>query len=112
MTPTLIRSAIIVAIIVQILWAFAPRHGHLPRSPETIAAIEARATNPSEATDSALFAQIHRDVKRNTRNGFILLVTLFLADIAAIYFFWNHRLKPTPVSPCLITTSKGHRQHE
>ncbi len=93
MNRPLIRSA----IIVQILWAFAPRHGHLPRSPETIKAIEAHAKNPSEATESVIFAQIHQDVKRNNRNGQILLLTMLLADIAAIYFFWNHGLnKPQP----------------
>lgn len=97
MKRALIRSAIIVAIIVQILWAFAPRHGHLPQSPETIEAIEAHATNPSEATESVIFAQTRQDIKRNTRNGFILLLTMLFADVAAIYFFWNHGVKkPQP----------------
>ncbi len=94
MNRTLIRSALIAAIILQIMDALELRNGLLPRSPETVAASDAYKANPTEATRATLSALTHQDAERN---GQILLITMLLADIAAIYFLWNHGVKkPSP----------------
>jgi hypothetical protein len=93
MKRLLIRSAIIVAIVLQIKWSFELRHGSLPRSPETVTAANAYKANPTEATRATLSALMRQDVRRNSRNDLVLLAIMLLADSAAIYFLWNHGVK-------------------
>jgi len=96
MKRLLIRSSIIVAIILQVMWSLELRHGALPRSPETVAAANAYKANPTEATRATLSALMRQDVRRNSRNDLVLLAIMLLADVAAIYFLWNHGLKKPP----------------
>jgi hypothetical protein len=88
----LIRLAIVSVIVLEILWALAPRNLSEPKSPETIQAIQAYQTNPSAATRSTMLGELHRDVSYNERRGLILLGVMLVADIVAIYFFWNYRV--------------------
>jgi hypothetical protein len=84
------------AILLQLSWATALRNGVLPRSPETLVAIEAYKASHSEATKQAMFDQIHRDIARNHQHDQIVLCLVLLADVVAIYAFWNYGvIKPT-----------------
>jgi len=90
MNRILIRLAIVVAIVFELAWTFQLRNLSSPKSPETVQAIHVYQASPTAENKATMLEQIHRDVSHNARHGQILFGLMVLADIAAIYFFWNY----------------------
>ena len=90
MNRTVIRLAIVAAIVFELVWALEPTNLLLPRSQETVQAIHAYQASPSAANKAAMLEQMHHDGQRNARRGQILLGLMLFADIVVIYFFWHY----------------------
>jgi hypothetical protein len=90
MNRRVIRFAIVVAVVFEIIWSLEPRNMSWPRSSETAQAIHVWQASPSDSTKAAMLEQTDLDVARNTRHGQILLGLMLVADIVAIYFLWNY----------------------
>ena len=93
MKTWLIRGVILLAILADVWWASAPRNMLVPRSEQTVAAIHAFQANSTPNNKAAMLEQLHRDGDRNLLHGQIELGLIVLANIAAIYFFWNYGIK-------------------
>jgi hypothetical protein len=92
MNRKLIRLTIIAAICLELFWALTPRL-ELSRSSETARAAHAYQTNPTAATRAALLDRMRRDANRYEQQCGILLGLMLVADLMAIYFFWNYRMR-------------------
>jgi hypothetical protein len=103
-TQTLNRLAISTAVLLQLIW-FSRIFDTLPpeldwfgtyRLQERIAAQRAYFENPSAATQAPMVHEINR-YREHQRTVRLRLASIWLlADLAAIYFFWNVRPKPKP----------------
>ena len=93
MNTRLTRFLIVAAILAEAWWALKPRHLMFPRSEQTVAAIHAFQASSTPENKSAMLEQMRRDSDRNILHGRIQLGLILLADVAAIYFFWNYGVK-------------------
>ena len=95
---TIVRWMIIASILLlQLSWCFSLRNYMSPRSSQTLSAIRDYKASPSEATKATMLEHIHQDVAQNERHDQILLGAMLVADIMAIYFFWNYGAKKKTV---------------
>jgi hypothetical protein len=93
MKTRLTRFAILAAILAEVWWSLQIRNLSVPRSEQTIAAIHAFQASSTPQNKAAMLEQMHRDIARNILHGRLQLGLMLLADIAAIYFFWNYGVK-------------------
>jgi hypothetical protein len=95
MNTKIIRSLIVTVIVLQIIWCFIQPAGNrlAPKSPEMAKALQEFATNRSAATEAAMWAQVRRDELRETRRDEAIFGLLLIADVIAIYLFWNYGAK-------------------
>ena len=103
MKTWLIRLAILVVIFAEVWWSLALRNFLIPRSEQTVAAIHAYQASSTPENEAAMLEQMHRDGARNTLHAQMQLGLMLVADIAAIYFFWNygvrkHSAQPSPAA--------------
>jgi hypothetical protein len=99
----IIRRLIVAAIVLQFLWFMILPAGNTlaPRSPEMAQALRAFETNRSAATEAAMWEQVRRDDLRDTRRDEVIFGLMLLADVVAIYLFWNHGIKKTATQQSL-----------
>jgi hypothetical protein len=90
MNRKLIRLLIVLAVVVEALWALQPRKPGYPRSPETVQAEQTYKASPSAETEATYLDQIRRDISHNARDWQIMVGFMLLVDAVAIYFFWNY----------------------
>ncbi|MGA9779934.1 MAG: hypothetical protein ACLPRE_13200 [Limisphaerales bacterium] len=95
MSTKIIRRLIVAAIVLQFLWFMILPAGNrlAPRSPEMAQALRAFETNRSAATEAAMWEQVRRDDLRDTRRDKAIFGLMLLADVVAIYLFWNYGIK-------------------
>ena len=77
-------------VVFELVWTFQLRNLSSPKSPETVQAIHVYQASPTAANKTTMLEQIRQDVSHNARYGQILLGLMVVADIVAIYFFWNY----------------------
>jgi len=56
-------------------------------------ALRAFETNRSAATEAAMWEQVRRDDLRDTRRDEAIFGLMLLANVVAIYLFWNYGIK-------------------
>ena len=86
------------ALALQLMYLLccAARISHrTPLSPRTIAAIHAESENPSPAAKVLVEELFMRDAAAYTRKHRLMVVSVLLLDIIAIYLFWNDKRKET-----------------
>jgi hypothetical protein len=95
MSTKIVRWLIAAMIVLQVLWSMIlpAGNGLAPKSPEMAQAIREFETNRSAATEAAMWKQVRRDELRDRRRDEIIFIWILVADIAAIYFFWNYGVK-------------------
>jgi|ERR1700722_19601990 len=95
MSTKIIRWLIAAMIALQVLWGMILPSGNrlTPKSPEMAQAIREFETNRSAATEAAMWKQVRRDELRDRRRDEATFILILLADIVAIYFFWNYGVK-------------------
>ncbi len=92
MSTKTVRSLLVAAVVLQLLWCILqPAENRLaPKSPEMAQALREYQTNRTAITEAALWGQVRRDELRDARRAKALFISMLLADIVAIYLFWNH----------------------
>ena len=97
MNTKIIRRVIVATILLEFLWlVILPAGNQLaPRSPAMVQAVRAFETNPSPTTKAAMWEQVRQDDLHDWHRKEALFGLMLVADVVAIYFFWNYGVKKT-----------------
>lgn len=97
MNTRIIRRVIVVTMLLELLWlVILPAGNRLAsRRPAMVQAVRAFETNPSPTTKAAMWEQVHQDDLYNWHRKEALFGLMLVANVVAIYFFWNYGVKKT-----------------